>query len=67
MILFKRFSLLHSVQTVSGAHLSLLYNAYWGALSPGKKRPGSEAHHSPPSSADVKIGEAILPLLHKYS
>jgi len=25
-----------------------------GALSLGVKRPGSEAHHSPPSSAEIK-------------
>jgi hypothetical protein len=25
-----------------------------GALSPGVKRPGREAHHSPPTSAEVK-------------
>jgi hypothetical protein len=29
------------------------------ALSPGKKRPGREADHSPPSSIEVKIGGAI--------
>jgi hypothetical protein len=27
---------------------------YWGALSPGVKRPGHEADHSPPTSAEVK-------------
>jgi hypothetical protein len=33
-----------------------------GALSPGVKRPGREADHSPPSSAEVKNGGAIPPL-----
>jgi hypothetical protein len=26
----------------------------WGALSPGVKRPGREADHSPPASAEIK-------------
>jgi hypothetical protein len=33
-----------------------------GTLSPGVKRPGREADHSPPSSAEVKNGGAIHPL-----
>jgi hypothetical protein len=33
---------------------SLLSNVYWGALSLGVKRPGREADHSRPSSAEVK-------------
>jgi hypothetical protein len=33
-----------------------------GAPSPGTKRQGYEANHSPPSSAQVKNGGAILPL-----
>jgi hypothetical protein len=33
---------------------SLLSNGYPGALSPGVKRLGREADHSPPSSAEVK-------------
>jgi hypothetical protein len=32
------------------------------ALSSGVKRPGHEADHSPPSSAEVKNGEATSPL-----
>jgi hypothetical protein len=32
---------------------SLLYNGYRG-LSPGVKRPGLQADHSPPASAEVK-------------
>jgi hypothetical protein len=35
------FTLLHSIQT------GLLSNGYWGALSPGVKRPRHEADHSP--------------------
>jgi hypothetical protein len=35
-------------------------------LSPGVKRPGREADHSPPSS-DVKNGGALPPLLHTSS
>jgi hypothetical protein len=44
----KEFSLLHSVHTGSGAQ--------WipGAFSMEIKRPGREADHSPPASAEVK-------------
>jgi hypothetical protein len=35
-----------------------------GALSPGIKRPGFEAHHLLSSNAEVKNGGAIPPLLH---
>jgi hypothetical protein len=38
-----------------------------GALSPEVKRPGREADNSPPSSAEVKIGEAIPPFPHTCS
>jgi hypothetical protein len=37
-----------------------------GALSRGVRRPGREADHSPPSSAEVKNGAAIPPLLHVF-
>jgi hypothetical protein len=37
------------------------------ALSPGEKRQGREADHSPPSSAEVKKIGAVPPLLHKSS
>jgi hypothetical protein len=33
---------------------SLLSNGYGGALSPGVKRAGREADHSPPTNAEVK-------------
>jgi hypothetical protein len=35
-----------------------------GVLSPGVKRQGREADHSPQTSAEVKNGEAIPPLPH---
>jgi hypothetical protein len=39
----------HVVQTSSGVNPT-----YPGALFPGVKRPGREADHSPPASAEVK-------------
>jgi hypothetical protein len=36
-----------------------LPNGYKGALSSGVKRPGSEADHSPPTSAEVKKMRSI--------
>jgi hypothetical protein len=47
------FSLHHRFQTGSGAH-SASYPMGTGALSLGVKRPGSEADHSPPPSAEGK-------------
>jgi hypothetical protein len=38
-----------------------------GTLSQGAKRQGREANHSPPTSAEVKKSEAILPLPHKFT
>jgi hypothetical protein len=38
-----------------------------GALSPGVKRQGREADHSPLPSAEVKKGGAIPPLPHMSS
>jgi hypothetical protein len=38
-----------------------------GALFPGVKRPGLEADHSPPSSAEFKNGGTIPPLPHMFS
>jgi hypothetical protein len=38
-----------------------------GDLSPGIKQQGREADHSYPSSAEVKNGGAIPPLLHRSS
>jgi hypothetical protein len=38
-----------------------------GALSPGVKRPGREAEHTPPISAEVKYTWILQPLLHTPS
>jgi hypothetical protein len=46
-------SLLHVVHTGSGAH-PVSYPMGTGALSPGIKRLGSAADHSPPTIAEVK-------------
>jgi hypothetical protein len=49
------FSQLHSVQAGSGAHPdSYPTGTGGGGLSPGVKRPGREADHSPPSTASQK-------------
>jgi hypothetical protein len=55
-----KVSLLHSVQIVS--------KAQWipKAISPGIKRPESEADHLFPSSAYVKNGGAISPLPNMF-
>jgi hypothetical protein len=50
--LCKAFSLLHVVQTGSGAHPTS-YTMGTGGFSPGLKRPGREANHSPPTSAEL--------------
>jgi hypothetical protein len=47
------FSLHHCVQNGSGAHPAS-YPMDTGGSFPGVKRPGREADHSPPSSAEVK-------------
>jgi hypothetical protein len=47
------FSLHHRVQNGSGAHLAS-YPMGTRGYFPGGKRPGREADHSPPSSAEVK-------------
>jgi hypothetical protein len=49
----QEFSLLHVVETGSGVQPTS-YPIGTGALSPGIKRQGREADHSPPTSADVK-------------
>jgi hypothetical protein len=46
-------SLLHSIQTGSGAHLA----SY--TMGTGGSFPGGKANHSPPSTAEVKNGGAI--------
>jgi hypothetical protein len=52
-------SLLHSVQTATGAH-----PASYPVGTEGVKLPEREADHSPPSSAQVKNGGTIPPLPH---
>jgi hypothetical protein len=47
-------SVLHRVQTGSGGPPSLRSNRNGGAFTPGVKRPGREANHSPQSSAEVE-------------
>jgi hypothetical protein len=46
-------SLLHVVQTGSGVHPTF-YPMDTGGSFPGVKRPGREADHLPPTSAEVK-------------
>jgi hypothetical protein len=50
------------VQTGSGGPPSLLSNGYWGTFPGGKARPGRDAGHSPPSSAEV-VNEYELHIL----
>jgi hypothetical protein len=45
----------------------LISNGYRGALSPGVKRHGREADHSPPSTVKVRNGGAITTLHHTSS
>jgi hypothetical protein len=49
----QEFSFLHVVQIGSGVH-PISYPMANGGFSPGVKRPGREADHSPPASAEVK-------------
>jgi hypothetical protein len=60
------FSVLHSVQTDSGAHAAS-YKMGLGALSLGCKAAGHETDHSPPSSAEDKKGRAIPAFPHRSS
>jgi hypothetical protein len=50
----KKFLLLHIVQTGSGVHPTSYKMGTTGGSSPGVKRQGREANHSPPTSAEVK-------------
>jgi hypothetical protein len=61
----KTFFLFHSFQIDSGAHPAS-YPVGPGALSPGVRRKGREADHSPQSSAKVNEG-AIPALSHVFS
>jgi hypothetical protein len=60
------FSLLHSVQTSSGAH-PVSYEIGTGGSFTGVKELRREADKSHPSSAEVKNGGAIPPLPHMSS
>jgi hypothetical protein len=44
------------------------YSMGVGGFPPGVQRPGREADHSPPSSAEVKNGRAVLPIhsIHSF-
>jgi hypothetical protein len=63
----QHISVLHSVQTVSGAQPAP-YTMGTGVDFRGVRRPGREADYSRPSSAEVKNGATIstlpLPRLH---
>jgi hypothetical protein len=50
----RNFSLHHRVQNGSGSSSQPPIQGVWGALSLGVKRPGFEADHLPPCSAEVK-------------
>jgi hypothetical protein len=61
------FSLLHSVETDSGARPASYTMCVMGAFYPGVKRQGLVADHSPPSSVEVKKSVAMPPLPHMPS
>jgi hypothetical protein len=48
------YSLLHDFQTHTGTHPTSSYTMRTGDSSPRVKRSEHEAHHSPPSRAQVK-------------
>jgi hypothetical protein len=48
------FSSSPCVQTGSEAHPAFYPMGTWGSFPGGKVRPGRDADHSPPSSAEVK-------------
>jgi hypothetical protein len=60
-LILKYFSLHHRVHNGSGAHPASYPMGTRGSF-PGVKRPGSEADHPPPSSAEVK--ECVELYLH---
>jgi hypothetical protein len=55
-----RICSLQDVETGSEAHPAS-YAMCTGALSPGVKRPGREAGHLPPISAEVKSSVSVHP------
>jgi hypothetical protein len=62
----QNLSLLHNVQTDSGAHPAS-YPKDAREISLEAKWPGREANHSPPFNAEVKNGGAITPLPYMSS
>jgi hypothetical protein len=59
----KDFSLLHSVNQIGGYGIHpASYQRGPGAISQGLKPSMYEAQRSPPSSAEIENGVAILPL-----
>jgi hypothetical protein len=56
------FCVLHSVQTGYGAHPTYYTKGIGGSFL-GVKRPGRETLDSLPSSAEVRYGGAMLPLV----
>jgi hypothetical protein len=52
------------VQTGSGAHPASCPMGTGGSFAGGKARPGRDADHSPPSSAEVRFVGTIPPLAH---
>jgi hypothetical protein len=61
------FSVLHSVQTGSGANPASDLMGTGGLFPLGLKRSGRAADHSPQSSAEVKNGGPVPPLTHTSS
>jgi hypothetical protein len=62
----REFCLLHSVQTGSEARTGS-YSMGTGGSTPEVKRPGRETGYLPPSSAKVKNGGAMPPLIHLHA
>jgi hypothetical protein len=60
------FSLLHNVQTGSGAYPAS-YPVGTGGDFPGVRRPGRETDHSPRSSAEVNKNDGAIPPLPRMS
>jgi hypothetical protein len=58
----KDFSLLHTVQTGSGAHPTFYQMGTMGSFHMDKASAGSEADNSAPSGTEVKNGGSIPPL-----
>jgi hypothetical protein len=57
--MYRDLSLLHSIQTSSGAHLPSYPVSTTGSLLGRVKQSGHEPDHTPSSSAEVKNGVTI--------